>query len=302
MLKPVGSGHIDILRNFRWKNSGSVDEVPSICLNEYELEFGGWAQSLARLVNIAAETTARGQMDPYVSLYNVKSTGFVYNFPYLLKNGDKMRSIQNNWSVNKLGGISKLLGGKSSGGVMEAIGQFAGNIVGGVVPGVGTEDIYKYDNTTNESITISFPLYNTNTTAEAIQNYKFVSLFTFQNLKTRTSFLTFIPPKLYSVKTNNCLGGLDWPVAIVNSLDIESIGTTRELSEFNGGGTTILLPEAYKVTISLKQLVPTSSNTFYGAIGGSSVNVFSSGTDTIEATRDVFGKIESLIKSGDNQQ
>jgi hypothetical protein len=71
-------------------------------------------------------------------------------------------------------------------------------------------------------------------------------------------------------------------------LDIESIGTTRELSEY--GDTTILTPEAYKVSITLKQLVATSSNIFAGALGEGSVNVIGS----------FMGNMDRNVESGTN--
>jgi hypothetical protein len=269
---PAGSGRINVVKDFRWKNAGSTDEVPSVTLKEYELEFGAWVQMLARLANTAASWTTGG-LDPYTILYNAKPTDFEYNLPLLIKNGDNIRTISNSWGKSDfdLNTILGMGGKKANNGFFEGVGKVL-SVGIGLVGEAGVEQINTFKGTAPESIKITFPLYNTVSIKEAYDNYRLVSLLTFQNLKTRTTFLTYVPPKIYQVKTQNCLGGLDWPAAYVESLDIESIGTTRELSEY-GGGTTILTPEAYKVTISLKQLVEPSSNIFAGAIGKNSVNV-----------------------------
>ena len=269
---PAGSGRINVVDNFRWKNAGSTDEVPSVTLKEFELEFGAWVQMLARLANTAASWTDGG-LDPYTILYNGKETGFEYNLPLLIKNGDKIRTISNSWGKSSfdLNTILGMGGKKASNWVVEGLGKVASAGIG-LIGEPGVEQVNEFAGTTPESITITFPLYNTVSIKDAYANYQLVSLLTFQNLKTRTTFLTYVPPKIYQVKTQNCLGGLDWPAAYVETLEIDSIGTTRELSEYKNG-TTILTPEAYKVSIKLKQLVEPSSNIFAGAIGKNSVNV-----------------------------
>lgn len=296
-LEPVGSGLIDVVNTFKWKNYGSASEVPSILLDEYELSYGTWASNLARLLQTYSDYKKNGNLDPYISLYNVDSKGtnrFKYNLPYLLGDNAKIRTIQNDWGKFE-GGIDKMFKGGKGGGFFDTLGQVAGFVAGGLTPGIGFEEIYEYKNTSLEEITVTFPLYNTGTTSDAYKNYSLINLLTFQNLKTRTSFLTFIPPKIYTVSTNNCLGGLYWPVAVMSRLSIESIGTTRELDEF--GGRPILMPEAFKVNISLKQLLPNSSNIFAGAIGGSKVDVFTTTTDAIDTGSNIFTNIFNTANS-----
>lgn len=282
--KPSGSGIIDIVNDFRWKNSGSTDEVPSLYLTEYELAWGSWAQNLARLLATGARAYSEGQFDPYAVLYYANATGFTYNFPLLLGNNGKIRSISNQWNAYE--GLAGMFPKNNNNSKVSGIGEFLGGVVGALTPGVGTEDVYRYGNTQNESITISFPLYNTVTTKEAYNNYRFISLFSFQNVKTRTSFLTYIPPCIYTVSTYNCNGGINWPVAIVENLIIETIGTTRALDEF--GGSRILIPEAYKVNITLKQLLPTSANILNATMGGKGVNVIAGGEELTSGARNIL--------------
>lgn len=296
-LKPGSfGGNIDVVNKFRWSNSVSdKTEVPSITLTEYELAFGTWFTNLVRVAQGISNAVQKGTLDPYIPLYNVADTGgtgFKYRLPYLLGDGGKIRDIKNQWSEFS-GGINNMFdtGKDGDGGFFNKIGQGVGFAIGAISPGVGFEQLYEYKNTALETITVTFPLYNTISLEDAKLNFDFVNLITFQNLKSRTSFLTFVPPKIYTVQTSNCLGGLYWPVAIISNIAVESIGTTRELREF--GGTPLLIPEAYKVSLSIMQLVPNSSNIFEGAIGGQKVNVFSD-TDVIADALNIFGNASNV--------
>lgn len=301
-LVPKGSGLIDVVNQFKWKNYGSTDEVPSILLDEYELSYGTWVSNIARIIDALQGIIDNGITDPYLALYNVADTGsanrFRYNLPLLMGNGAKIRNIQNNWGPLQ-GGIDQLLGTEKGDTFIDTIGRVTGALVGALTPttGKGFEDIYQYNNTNLETLVISFPLYNTGSTREAYQNYSFCNLITFQNLKTRTSYLTFIPPKIYKVSTN-ALGGIYWPAAIVQNLSIESIGTTRALNEFGGGA--ILVPEAYKVSITLQQLVPNSSNIFAGAIGGKRVDVFTTPEQSAQTIGDIAGQVRGFFTAEEN--
>ena len=297
-LKPGAfGGNIDIVNKFRWSNSVSdKSEVPSITLTEYELSYGTWFTNLVRVAQGITNAIDKGSLDPYIPLYNVADkggTGFVYRLPYLLGDGGKIRDIKNQWGEFS-GGINNMFdtGKDGDGGLLNTIGQGVGFAIGAVSPGVGFEQLYEFKNTALETITVTFPLYNTISLEDAKLNFDFVNLITFQNLKTRTTFLTYNPPKIYKVQTSNCLGGLYWPVSIISNIAVESIGTTRELMEF--GGPPLLIPEAYKVSLSIMQLVPNSSNIFEGAIGGQKVNLMSSTNVLNEAIDLAKNKVNSL--------
>jgi len=264
----TGSGLIDIVKDFKWKNSGNASEVPTLTVTEFELEYGTWTRNLANVLDIVDDLAQGTAIDPYIQMYASKKTGFWYRFPWLLKGQDNIRTVTTTWGENegaKL--LGKFAGGMAAG--LAGIGTRA--MIGGVTPAIGFEQIQEYKETTNQTLNVTFPLYNTGYTEEAYRNYSFVSLFTFQNLKTRTSLMTYIPPHIYTIDSN-ALGGIYWPVAYVSELKIDSIGNTRHLSEFSNG-QTILIPEAYKVSITFKELLPQSSNIFAGSIGGKKIEV-----------------------------
>jgi hypothetical protein len=278
-IKPsgLGGGYIDVLNHHRWKNSGFISEVPSVFLKEYELSFGKWTSNVLASLNNIANVTSIDQNspynDPYGFLYVGEPTKFSYLLPQLIKPGSTLKGK----TVNRWKDQSALLKNSSFLQKVSKGLEIAGSILS---PGLGTEKVMEFAGTNPKSITIEFPLYNTFDIQGAVDNFSFVSLFGIQNLKTRTSFLTYIPPKIYSVESTSW-GGVFMPAAYVSEFDVVSIGTTRAISwrdiKLTGGllnGSTvaatadsILLPEAYKVKITLTELIPESSNIMGGALG-----------------------------------
>ena len=286
-VKPSGSGGvIDIVRDFRWKNnktSGrSISEVPSIMLTEYTLGYGKWQTKLSNLFNNIINNTT-GTTDPYGQLYSGLATKFSYNLPYLLKDGSTLKGKTDNaWSEFKLEDIPLI------GDTLSKASKFGDKIL----TGFGFENTSNYSETKKRSVVIEFPLYNTMDVGDTIKNYEFISLFGIQNLKIRTSFLTYIPPKIYSVESKG-RGGVYMPAAYVSSYDVRSIGATREIQI---GGNTHLIPEAYKVSITLTELIQESANIMQGSLGGSKTQLIGNYDGTIESIyRGTAGQVAEMV-------
>ena len=290
-----GDGVIDVFEKFRWKNRGNVDEVPRIGLTEYKLNYGTWAANLIRLWN---GLTSPGQTsinsgivgslkngvsktafgDPYQNLYIGEPTGFYYSLPYLKESGSiRGDGFKNSWDVQK--GLVETIGGALAPKITEAVKSVGEHVMGGLTgSGWGAEELLKYSKSSARSLTITFPLYNTFSLQEANDHFSFVSLFAFQNMKTRTSYMTYLPPKVYVVDSMD-EGGIYMPIAYVSDFKVESIGTLRRMSDFgaatNGSTTTgyRMIPEAYKVTIVLTEMIPESTNIMQGALGEGKVKV-----------------------------
>jgi hypothetical protein len=301
IAKPRGNGVINICDTFDWKNPGTTDEVPKIRVVERELIYGSYTTSILTFIDQLGKLSKgvlgdpKGGTDIYPQLYATKSTGFQYIFPHLLTTGNNLHSLNNNWqSINSgpqtlLNSFTDGKNNKGSGFFEKALEMGTSFAIGMGTPGFGFDDMYNYQNTQPRTISISFPLYNTLSINSAYQNYSFVNLFMFQNLKTRTSLATYIPPKLYIVDQGNTQGGFYSPVCIVSNYSVESMGTTRKMTEFSAYGIPdILMPEAYKVTIQFMELVQHSSNIFLGAIGGDKIEVTNADPD-----RDLSGLIKN---------
>jgi len=295
-------GVINILNDFDWISEGGyVDEVPYIMAKELELNFGQIVQNLTGVATGLASTISGSDIsrdnadpnDPYALLYSAHTTGFNYIFPHLVKDGGHITGkINNTWTKSDVTiGSKQILTDFAKkyglGGISDFLTDFSHTV------NLGTEDIYYYNNTTPRTLKISFPLYNTIDEAGAIRNADFVNLFSLQNTKMRTSFLTYIPPKVYVLESPGT-GGVYMPLAYVKSFDVHSIGTTRFLntgnyaqgayasasSGYNGYGSNgRLIPEAYKIEITFEEVYPVSSNIVLGAIGGNKVNVVNDTTN-----------------------
>jgi len=270
-VTPATGGNIDILNDFTWRSTdGEIDEVPFITLTEKVLTYGQWVSRIANLVEAIGTNATGANTDPYMNLYAGSETGFFYTFPYLVKEGGSIRGeTRNEWKENSLlniiGNASVLgkISTKAAQGLKGA--QSAGSFIGDIAsPGYGPERIMTYAGTSPKSINITFPLYNTLSPQDAVKNFHFVNLFGMQSLKVRTSFLTFTPPKIYEVDGWSS-GGIYMPIAFVSNYNVTSIGTTRYL---NGDGYDgYLIPEAYKVSVTLTELIPESANIMMGATG-----------------------------------
>jgi hypothetical protein len=275
ILKPKGSGLVDVTNTMRWSNYTSTDEVPSIFITEKQIEMGTWAANFLEIIKQAKNLTSGKGLDSYVSLYAASNTGFWYNFPYLLKNGDNLNAIGNTWNpASTIGNmINSIVGGGGNEGGKGKTGSFIGGAISGMLPGVGFEQTLQYSGSSPNSLTVSFPLYNTISQEDAFNHFSFVNLFAFQNMKTRTSMLTFLPPKIYVVDAGS-IGGKYMAAAYVSEFKVDSIGTTRKLWDYaQFGPKELLIPEAYKVTITFVDLLSPSSNIFGATMGGSKIEI-----------------------------
>jgi hypothetical protein len=297
-LVPVG-GPINVWGQFDWKNRGvGIEEVPVLVLQEHTLSMGGIAASLINIFkqvsevgsNILSDPTYKGVVDalsdPYASMYVVDDSGpnasFVYYLPWLLSNGSTIRDISNNWQ-DATGNSAKSSSNSSDPSLIEkGLGFLAGAAGAAISPGWGMEPIFSYQGTDRYAVTIKFPLYNTFDIQSTRRNFDFVNLITYQNLKNRTSLVSYVPPSVYTV-SSDAYGGFYMPLAYVENLKIESIGTVRRLDGIISG-QNLLIPEAYSVTIRLRELLPQSSNIFAGAMGGKKIEV----TSTLSQVANIF--------------
>lgn len=284
---------INIRDNFIWKNGGdatSTEEVPALILEEKTLSMTGMAATLTNIYNEATDRLDRlvnqnqsfisTITEPYARLYVIENNDkpFKYKIPWLLNNGSNLRTITNQWTDVK-GNSPKSSGSsgvtKEPGLLGKVAGFTAGLFAGALTPGMEIDPIYTYNTTDNMALTVRFPLYNTYNIKQTIKNFYFTTLLTYQNLKNRTSLVTFVPPSVYTVSSEG-LGGVYMPIAVMREIKINNIGTVRQITDDIIPGQTILIPEGYEISFTLQELLPQSTNIFEGAIGGARVNV----TDT----------------------
>ena len=130
-------------------------------VTEYELTWGQTVSNIQRSMQLIAEQDGK-RTDPYYQMYAGKPTGFTYVFPHLIKSGQSLRKISNNWSDKAdttMSGVTQGLGGIADGvanlpkslmSMIPAAGDLAAgtysallgpNIATNVLPGVGAEEV-----------------------------------------------------------------------------------------------------------------------------------------------------------------
>ena len=231
-------------------------------------------------------------LKPYEGLYPAVETKNLYYLPYL--NVDNMTDSSGSvgsWkapdetfaaNLKKAGkaGASMLVGEAATAftqlvGAFNEAAQNAQQLEFAMFePGAATEKIKLFaPKEEGDVINIVFYLSNTigvyaGTGVHPIQrNWDFLYKLTFQNLPNRRSINLLDPPCVYDVEVP---GFKKFPIAVIDSLKITNEGTTRmvnitngQIEEANSGsGQVKLVPEAYKVSISIRSLLMNTQNLF----------------------------------------
>ena len=245
----------------------------------------GWQVSVGQnttdLGNILAKTNATSKgidtgsnsyMKSYENIYGVYPTKFKYIMPYFV---GEWKSVTNSWG-------GEALGGKFPGidFARNTLSKFA-DIASSVTTGFGM-DFAKSFSYPTEGPGTSFELildntydsYHDNHTGNSYQhNWELIFLLLYQNLPNRRNKLFFDPPVIYKAQVP---GVLTYLYSYISSINIQSIGNRQpkdvyintqdengrlELKQFK-----TLIPEAFKVNINLKSLLPESKNLFLDSL------------------------------------
>lgn len=196
----------------------------------------------------------------YGNLYTRKSTGVSYKFPYF---NQEMVSIGNTFSDSY--GESGL-----SEGVRKTVENFTSNITSIaelVQPGVYIQRP-KYYNFKAEGPKIKFTLtlFNTITVDSYRQNSTLIKKLLLKNLPQRVNKVLIYPPAIYEVTIP---GRAFYPYCYVDNLQIIHEGVKRVI-EIDGRDE--IVPDAYRLEITLASLTPETTNFFRGQTGDAGIN------------------------------
>lgn len=229
--------------------------------------------------------------DPYSGLYYATPTNLRYNLPYV--NIENMVSIDSSWKEPAEDGIiSKTLSNakdflsKSSTGAAAGLTAFDLYLgyneasMAAAEPGYAREKIKGFAPSENgDSVAITFYLYNTLGVKQIRNNWEFLYVLTYQNLPNRRSINLLDPPCVYEVTIP---GHKHYPVAVIEKLSVQNIGTTKcinietgELSTPSNNYNVKIIPEAYQVKLTIRNLLTTTQNLFkWSDTSDQAVNVF----------------------------
>lgn len=284
-IEPSGSGHINIVEDFKWTYSKFRGEVPRILLIERQIQKNQQLGQYKRAFGVLNPQNAdEAKSDPYAGLYaDAVPTGFTYTLPYYSSNTVNITQSWNasiNSSSNIYGGLAeKALNTKIFGET--TVGQIGGAARDLVAmsknsPMFGYEQPMYYSGPSTNTYNIKFPLFNTDTVGDIRRNLDFIKIFTFQNLFERRTFATSLPPVIYECEfAQGYIATMAHkPALYVSRFEAKNIGAIRAIY-LGGQESNVLVPEAYMIDIQLSELVATSRNIFASFLTGTAaVNVY----------------------------
>jgi len=236
----------DVIRNYRWSvktpNQKYIDQVPSIKLTEFQPEDAPVLAEILYNIEVGADFVegSTANDDPYNSLYRGQPTGNTYIFPYF---STYHHNLTNSWGESD----SKVAEGA------QKVRKFVAGVVG-VLERAGVEKRRIYQGTNRPTYSFSFMLYNTIDVGDIQQNYALITTLINNNLLSKTSAMTLTSPCFYEVD----IPGVRYsPAAVIQTLDIENIGQLTRYDNMN-------IPDAWKVTINIEELMVESKQIFNG--------------------------------------
>jgi len=222
---------------------------------------------------------------PYRNLYLTDPTNWVYVLPYFTNN---QTSQSNNFAdTGSTGVISDLIGQPVAAAATGLAGALASINSPAQITYIEKAKFYNYP-TEGEEIVVEFPLINTGnvTYDDVVRNWQFLFLLVYQNRPGKTSQNTVDQPVIYQVEVP---GNKFFPFCYIQSLNIEFMGSRREMNITVPSNTSVssdlgivgqaigstvssvsipaVIPDAYKVTITLKSMIANSKNFMQHMIG-----------------------------------
>ena len=280
IFKPLGNGLVDIVKDFQWTVTPTLNrsDIPYVQLNEHKVEGGQIQKQLEFYLNglgdafkegVNAGGASKGILEVYDEIFIRNPTDWRYKFPYFAevhyeistpawaefgKLGDQVKGIGS--------GLGKL--GKLGADVFDFFGASLETASQLKYPVTGIADRPRiFTSHGYRSIKIEFPLYNTVEAWKWQQNREFIHLFHSQNLFNKRNFATGLPPVWYEV----FVPGEYYSVAsCVTNFSVKNLGNTR--IERGRDNKDVIVPDAYQISITLEEMAMPSKNQFQAALDG----------------------------------
>lgn len=287
------SGVVDVVREYSWAMNDSQqsrDDVPVIELREFQVTGGQlqaaagyWLKQTVGLAQdvggvLASDATnnflnglqSGNRPSPYDGLYRAIPTNFSYRLPFF---NNYHTSNKQMWSaanealsfMNAVGSATSHAKNLMESGLGALVGGIAGEVVKSAMgPAVGMENQELWNNTNVQTYTVQFDLLNTVSPQETLKNYDLVNLLVYQNAYYRRNIMLSYPPCIYEV---NIPGVRRCPVAVIEVVNVIDLGAKRLYrSNTNDPLNNIIFPDAYRVELSIRELVPESRNIIEGML------------------------------------
>jgi hypothetical protein len=229
-----------------------------------------------RVLNSAFLRTFESKaLKPYNALYATEQTGFNYFFPYL---DDSYRQLTNtfgeggedNMITPYIDRITSMLGGAAS-------------VAGLLKPGVYIEKSKQFTmGAAGRTISFSFPLLNTNTFDDVLQNWQLIFGIVYQNRPGRVSKSIIDVPVIYELH----IPGIAYmPYAYIKNLEVKFLGNRRVMeidvpimNEGEGNTSRVspiktIIPDAYEISIQVEGLNDETRNFMYASVNKDNLTI-----------------------------
>lgn len=264
--KEVGQFFSDIGANLGGRAGSTAGSFGSFLTNAVNGLTEG-IKKITQKAGIGGEYT--GVLAPYDGLYLTENTGWKYNFPYF-------ENLSNEAS-NAFGELD----GSAFSELAQGIGAFikAGvDFVNIKEPGTYIErtKMFQFPDS-GDDITFEFPLINTgnSTFIDVVRNWQLIFLLLYQNRPQRISRDIIEPCVIYEA----LIPGVKYtPFSYIKRLNVEFLGARRTMKlpipQLGASGQTFntqesfetIVPDAYKVSITLSSLVAETRNFLYSML------------------------------------
>jgi len=272
------SNNYNVVSDYTWtlsnrlnKNtSGALNEVPYIFLTEHAVNESTITNQIAYY---GSGTLGIGQdntdptLRPYDFLFPRNPTGNTYRFPYF---SDVNFQIDTTWEsldsaeegangVQSFAGA--LIGDKKAnaiGDTVKKIAKVGAFAVAATNSKVGVMDRPKlFSQHEFRTLNVKFPLFNTKDPDDWKKNRALCWVLINQNLFIKQSIMTGVPPVYYEA----VIPGQHYSyAAYANNITINNRGNMHLLQDDKGNN--VVVPDAYEVNITLKDMVMPSRNLF----------------------------------------
>jgi hypothetical protein len=186
----------------------------------------------------------------YDHLYTVSRTGNKFIFPYM---DDEFLNLTNNFTEgNEYLQFEAGLFTLDTKDAVSKLKKFS-SLPALLSPGayIQSPQFYNFD-TTEPSVTISFPLYNIINAYETKKNMNFVKLFGLNNMPYRKNLIAVDPTRIYDILIP---GKANFPLCYVSNYSVDHLGTKKLIGDE-------IYPEAYNVKITFTSLIKYDVNMF----------------------------------------
>jgi len=228
-----------------------------IANNDTLKSIGKYSESVLNKIATATKAMPNGHVwhnsklkELYNHLYTVSRTGNKFVFPYM---DDEFLNLTNNFTEgNEYLQFDAGLFTLDTKDAVSKLKKFS-SLPALLSPGayIQSPQFYNFD-TTEPSVTISFPLYNIIDGYETKKNMNFVKLFGLNNMPYRKNLIAVDPTRIYDIYIP---GKANFPLCYVSNYTVDHLGTKKLMGEE-------IYPEAYNVKITFTSLIKYDVNMF----------------------------------------